>query len=104
MRRTSPIWLTFLAFHDLGLGAMGRMTRQDLTLDAAQTRATAAAQLEENVRLALWRMDSALAPIVSQENARPYFEYSAVFPAARAYTRMYTELKGGDVLVPSPLI
>ncbi|HSI33169.1 MAG TPA: HAMP domain-containing sensor histidine kinase [Tepidisphaeraceae bacterium] len=104
MRRTWPIWLTFLCFLALGLGAMGWMTRQVLTLDAAQTRATAAAALEENVRLALWRMDSMLAPIVSQENARPYFEYSAVFPAERAYTRMYTELKSGDVLVPSPLL
>ncbi|HYE17138.1 MAG TPA: HAMP domain-containing sensor histidine kinase [Tepidisphaeraceae bacterium] len=104
MRRTWPIWLTFLCFLALGLAAMGWMTRQVLTLDAAQTRATAAAALEENVRLALWRMDSMLAPIVSQENARPYFEYSAVFPAERAYTRMYTELKSGDVLVPSPLL
>src|SRR3954463_12314115 len=104
MKRPALIWLTFLLFLALSLGAMAWMTRTVLRLDQAQARATAAAQVEENVRLALWRMDYAMAPILSQETARPYFEYSPVFPAERAYTRMYTELKSGDVLVPSPLL
>lgn len=104
MKRPALIWMTFLLFLALGLGAMGWMTRQVLLLEQSQARATAAAQLEENVRLALWRMDYAIAPLISQENSRPYFEYQPVFPAERAYTRMYTELKNGDVLVPSPLL
>jgi signal transduction histidine kinase len=104
MKRPALIWLTFLLFLALSLGAMAWMTRTVLRLDQAQARATAAAQVEENVRLALWRMDYAMAPILGQETARPYFEYSPVFPAERAYTRMYTELKSGDVLVPSPLL
>jgi signal transduction histidine kinase len=91
MRRPFLLWSTFAAFLALALGAMGWMTRTVL-------------RLEENVRLALWRMDYALAPLISQETARPYFEYSPVFPAERAYTRMYTELKSGDVRVPSPLL
>ena len=104
MKRPALIWLSFLLFLALALGAIGWMTRTVLRLDQAQAKSAAAAQLEENVRLALWRMDYAMAPILSQETARPYFEYSPVFPAERAYTRMYTELKSGDVLVPSPLI
>src|SRR5215207_1526730 len=104
MKRPALTWLTFLFFLALGFAAMAWMTRTVLRLDAAQARATAAAQLEENVRLALCRMDYAMAPVISQETARPYFEYSPVFPAERAYTRMYTELKSGDVLVPSPLL
>src|SRR3954467_2678279 len=104
MKRPALIWLTFLLFLALSLGAMAWMTRTVLRLDQAQARATAAAQVEENARLALWRMDYAMAPILSQEIARPFFEYSPVFPAERAYTRMYTELKSGDVLVPSPLL
>src|SRR3954462_12633948 len=104
MKRPALTWLTFLLFLALGLAAMAWMTRTVLRLDAAQARATAAAQLEENVRLALWRMDYAMSPAISQETARPYFESSPVFPAERAYTRMYTELKSGDVLVPSPLL
>jgi signal transduction histidine kinase len=104
MKRPTLIWFTFVLFLALGLSAMGWMTRTVMRLDQAQARATAAAQLEENIRLALWRMDYTLAPLLSQEIARPYFEYSPVFPAERAYTRMYTELKSGDVLVPSPLL
>jgi signal transduction histidine kinase len=104
MKRPTLIWFTFFLFLTLGLSAMAWMTRTVLRLDQAQSRATAAAQLEENVRLALWRMDYTIAPMLSQEIARPYFEYSPVFPAERAYTRMYTELKSGDVLVPSPLL
>lgn len=104
MKRPALIWMTFLLFLALGLGAMGWMTRQVLLLEQSQARAMAAAQMEENVRLALWRMDYAIAPLISQENSRPYFEYQPVFPAERAYTRMYTELKNGDVLVPSPLL
>ena len=103
-KRPALIWLTFALFLALALGVMGWMTRTVLRLDQAQARAQAAAQLEENVRLALWRMDGAIAPIISQETSRPYFEYSPMFPAERAYTRMYTELKSGDVLVPSPLL
>lgn len=104
MKRPALVWLTFLLFLGLGLGAMAWMTRQVLRLEESQARALASAQMEENVRLALWRMDYAISPLISQETARPYFEYSPVFPAERAYTRMYTELKNGDVLVPSPLL
>jgi signal transduction histidine kinase len=104
MKRPAFIWLVFLLFLAAGLAAMGWMTRTVLRLEGAQARANAAAALEENVRLALWRMDYAVSPLISAETARPYFEYSPVFPAERAYTRMFTELKGGDVLVPSPLL
>jgi signal transduction histidine kinase len=104
MKRPAVIWCVFLLFVAAGLAAMGWMTRTVLRLEAAQAKATWAAGVEENVRLALWRMDYALSPLISAEGARPYFEYSAVFPAERAYNRMFTELKGGDVLVPSPLM
>jgi len=62
------------------------------------------AVLEENVRLALWRMDSAISPVIAQENARPYFAYSAFYPAERAYTRMFAEIEHGEILMPSPLL
>ena len=42
-----------------------------LRLDAAEAESRRRAQLEENVRLALWRMDSALAPLLATEHARP---------------------------------
>ena len=74
---------------------MAWMTRLVLNLDASQTRAAAAAQLEENVRLALWRMDSALALLMAEESARPYFTYRPLYPAERAFTNMFAEIEKG---------
>jgi len=84
--------------------AMGYLSVTAMDLDSAQQQAQQLAALEENVRLALWRMDSALAPFIAQENARPYFVYVPFYPAERAYTRMFAEIDIGDVLVPSALL
>src|SRR5687767_15245082 len=54
---------------------MAWVTAAVLRLDAAEAESRYRAQLEENVRLALWRMDSALAPLVAQEHARPAGDY-----------------------------
>jgi signal transduction histidine kinase len=74
-----------------------------LRLAHAQTEAQRQGQVEENIRLALWRMDSTLSPLIAQETARPYFEYRAFMPAERAYTRMFNDIRA-DVLVASPLL
>ena len=49
-------------------------------------------------------MDSALAPLMAEESARPYFTYSPLYPAERAFTNMFAEIERGDVLMPSPLL
>ena len=49
-------------------------------------------------------MDSALAPIMAEESARPYFAFSPLYPAERAFTNMFAEIQKGDVLMPSPLL
>lgn len=59
---------------------------------------------ETVVRLALWRMDSALTPIIAQEAARPYFHYLPFYPFERAYTELWQELRPGEVVAPSPLL
>ena len=43
---------------------------------------------ETAVRLALWRMDSALTPVIAQEASRPYFHYLPFYPFERAYTEL----------------
>ena len=70
----------------------------------AEAKARRQAALEENLQLALWRMDSAVAPLIAEESARPYFSYSPLYPAERAFTNMFAEIQRGDVLVPSPLL
>ena len=59
----------------LVLAAMFWLSRLVLKLDAEGRAALRQAAFEENVRLALWRMDSTLSNFISLENARPYDSY-----------------------------
>lgn len=104
MNHPWKIWLTFGLCSVVVLCVMAWVSKTAWRLDRSQAEARAQAELEEKVRLALWRMDSMLSPLVAQESARPYFTYSAFHPAERAYSRMYNPLAPSDVLVPSPLL
>ncbi|MBI3466895.1 MAG: HAMP domain-containing histidine kinase [Planctomycetes bacterium] len=81
-------WITVVAF---------RLDRQD----AANQRA---AELEENIRLALWRMDSALTPLIAQETSRPYAQFTSYYPVAGAFNQAYLAIQDGQVFAPSPLV
>jgi signal transduction histidine kinase len=83
---------------------MARLGAMALALERAEAKARHQAALEENLQLALWRMDSILAPLIAEESARPYFAYSPLYPAERAFTCMFAEIQRGDVLMPSPLL
>lgn len=52
------------------LAALGWVTSLAVDRDRAEAQARRQAALEENIRLALWRMDSAIAPLIAAENAR----------------------------------
>jgi signal transduction histidine kinase len=104
MGRTRWTIAVFVAGVLAVIGAMAGITWHALRLERGEADARRDAALQERVRLALWRMDSALTPVLSRESARPYFQYQPFYPADRAYTRMYTEVNKGDVLVPSPLL
>ncbi len=64
MNRPWKIWLAFGLCAAVLLAAMGWISGTALRLDRAQLQAAQRAEIEERVRLALWRMDSALAPII----------------------------------------
>jgi signal transduction histidine kinase len=83
---------------------MARVGGEALELERAEARLKHQSAIEENIQLALWRMDSALAPMIMEEAMRPYFTYSAFYPAERAYTHMFEVIQKGDVLVASPLL
>ncbi|HET6897804.1 MAG TPA: HAMP domain-containing sensor histidine kinase [Vicinamibacteria bacterium] len=75
--RPARVWLVFAACAAALLGAMVWISLTVLRLERAEQQARAQAALEENTRLALWRLDSALMPLLAQEAARP----SAPLPA-----------------------
>jgi signal transduction histidine kinase len=104
MKRLGSVWLIFGLCALLAAAAMARVGNTALSIERAEAKARRQAALEENLQLALWRMDSALAPLMAEESARPYFTYSPLYPAERAFTNMFAEIEKGDVLMPSPLL
>ena len=60
--------------------------------------------LLEPLRLALWRMDSWLAPQLALEWHRPPYEYQAYFSGQQIYNKFLQTLRPEDVLAPSPLL
>lgn len=85
-RRTLAI---FGAALGVVLAGVGWISATALRLDRAELEARRRAALEENVRLALWRLDTALLPLVARENARPAAEYRALPPGERPeHTRL----------------
>lgn len=102
-RRLWP-WLIFAVATLAVLEGLGWVTWRALSLEHRERQARAEAQFQESVRLALWRMESELTPLIAQESARPYFHYRAFYPAARAYGRMWQPIEPGEALVPSPLL
>jgi signal transduction histidine kinase len=65
----------------LVVAAMAWLSRLAFKLDSDGKAALRQAAFEENVRLALWRMDSTLSGLISMENARPYESYRALIHA-----------------------
>jgi signal transduction histidine kinase len=104
MKRPWQIAAVFGLSAAVVLAALGWASAQVLRLDRLQAEGAQQAEQEGNIRLALWRMESALAPVVAQEAARPYFAYTSFYPAERAYTRMFSRLDPGEVLLPSPML
>jgi len=104
MKRFGAVWLIFGLCVALAVAAMVGVGATALALERAEAKARRQAALEENLQLVLWRMDSAMAPLIAEESARPYFAYSPLYPAERAFTCMFAEIEKGDVLVPSPLL
>jgi signal transduction histidine kinase len=100
MSRPAHIWIGFSLCLAVLLAAMGWASLTVLRLDRVEAHAQQQAEFEERTRLALWRMDSSLTPLMVEESARPYFAYKP-FATDRAYTKSSVQQ---EVLIPSPLL
>jgi signal transduction histidine kinase len=97
MKRPWQVWLAFLVCSVVLCTAMGWLTVHAVRVDRERSRARAEAELEQRVGLALWRMDTKLAPLIAQEIARPHAFYDSF---------VMTNSGGGKVVAPvaSPLL
>ena len=66
MKRPWQIWLSFTTALALVAAAVGWLSLRALESDKAEAAGREQALVEENVRLALWRMDSLMAAFVAQ--------------------------------------
>jgi signal transduction histidine kinase len=80
MKRFWLVWIGFSLCVVLTAAAMTWMTCAVVRLDRAEAEARRQAALEANVRLALWRADATLAPLVTQESLAPWVAYRPILP------------------------
>lgn len=102
--KPSLYWSAFAVAVALGFGAMLWLSRTVLELDSAQAEARQQAVHEESVRLALWRMETAMAPIVARESARSYLAYEAFHNPERAFNSKSQSPAESAFLIPSSLL
>jgi signal transduction histidine kinase len=96
--------LAFTVIALLVIGGLGWVTLAALRLEQEQAQTRAETERTENLRLALWRMDSLVSPVLAQEDSRPANHYSAVFAPSLAISPKGFVCPPGTVLEPSPLI
>jgi signal transduction histidine kinase len=85
--------VVFLSITALVAGGLAWATRQALQLEHADT-----------VRLALWRLDSRIFPVLAREDSRPVSHYEPLYPPVPALDRKGQQIPLGAVLLPSPLL
>jgi len=102
MSRTKRIWCLFAACVAAVTAALAWVTLASLRLERREIEARADTQRQESVRLALWRMDSLLAPLVAQEAARPYAQYSDMLSSNPLSNRWTNAALPAEPSAPAP--
>lgn len=85
-------------------GGLAWVTAAALRLEREQSESRAQAELYGKMRLALWRLDSRVFPVLAKEVSRPFHHYSAISPPTLALGPDGRPLTPGSVLEISPLL
>jgi len=101
--RGSALWW-FVGVTALMLAVLSWLTVALLQLDLDEREARREAARQERLRLALWRMDSWLAPQLVRESLRPASDYDAFPRTSNAWTSGFNKIEPNQVLVQSPLL
>jgi signal transduction histidine kinase len=96
--------ISFVAIAGLVAGGLGWATAAALRLEGEQLAQRAESERANLLRLALWRLDSRISPLLAREDSRPFNHYSAVYPLPLALNNLGACWPSGAVLEPSPLL
>jgi len=104
--RPWQIWTAAIVCLALVVTAFGWLSFKAIAADRAEHAAQEQAQIEENVRLALWRMDTRLAALLADESMRPTYNYTAALSLAPLNPAPATKNAPSprDFLLISPLL
>ncbi|WP_224365404.1 sensor histidine kinase [Hyalangium versicolor] len=102
MRRSLPTWMALALCVALACGALAWLSVTTLRLERAEARARVQAQVEERIRLALWRMDGRLARLLAQESTRPASAWESFYSPLHAFSPEGGELS--TMRIASPLL
>ncbi len=111
MNKPWIIWSLSVFCAVLVFGAMGVITQHTLGLEKDRAQAEARAELEERIRLSLWRMDTAAAGVLAEENNRPAWHFRDVRFTKRDHLtplnlnvpekiKLHFEVKGNSLSTP----
>src|SRR5476651_725548 len=85
--------LVFLLIATLVIGGLGWVTAATLRLE-----------LSDQMRLALWRLDSRVSPAIAREDSRPFQHYGPLYVPLPALDQKLYACSAGTILLPSPLL
>ena len=98
-------WLLFALCVGLFVAAMAWVTHRMMGMDRQRDASEREAQVQEKMRLALWRMDSLVSTLLIRENSRPPGHYQAFHSPEDLFSnRSQRELPKGEAVMPSPLL
>jgi len=99
MKRPWQVWIVFTACVFGAVGAMAWLTRELVEADRQRRTAQTEAELEQRVSLAVWRMDTELAPIIAAEVIRPAsaFRPGSIVGELPPFVLLQFQILPGDV-------
>jgi signal transduction histidine kinase len=103
-RGKSGGFIAFVGIAALVAGGLGWVTSAALSLEREQLQTQAQAQTNDRLRLAMWRLDSLISPLLAKEDSRPVSHFKSLFAPSIAINRVGVACEPGSVLEPSPLL
>lgn len=103
--RPWQIWLAAIVCLLLVVTTWSWLSLRALAADEAEQQAKRQAALEENIRLALWRIDTQMASLIADENARPVENYKAALTMPQPVSANGDKAAAStDLVMISPLV